>query len=278
MSSDWLWGTFKHRQEDDVSSNLDQMNRMKKKAVRLQSKCSCLIGALVLVVGLLTARAVSAAAHTHLPHDPPPPPPEVNEDSPPVYVIQHTFSLTENWEGPVVITSEVTSSEDVIAPIFFNNCACAKPYYSDTQEKTKTHTVSVTGEATVGLKNGLALELIAKANAQITIGVGWEGSWGEKITVQYAFTMDKCTKLKYSHTIDKGTVSGSRTMYGHSWSCTDYDEDPEAIVPFTFASGTCDPITVTGTAVGFTNNTYNTTDNGACTAPPCTPYTCPSGS
>ena len=85
-------------------------------------------------------------------------------------------------------------------------------------QKNVTHKIGVQGEVTVGLKNGLAAALIAKANATVKIRADWEGSWEEGYDVTINKTMPQCTKHQYKYYKVKHVASGTQAEAEDAWS------------------------------------------------------------
>ena len=69
------------------------------------------------------------------------------------------------WKGVEKIS--VVSVEEIVYQEDNDNCSCGDASWSKVTKSNVTHKIGVTGEVTVGLKNGLATALIAKANATV---------------------------------------------------------------------------------------------------------------
>jgi hypothetical protein len=151
----------------------------------------------------------------------------------------------------------VVSTEEIVYQEDNENCSCGEASWTRATKAGVTHKINVHGEATFGLKNGLATALIAKAKATVTVGASWEGSFDEACEVTINKKMPQCTKHEYKYYKVKHVATGTQEVADHSW----FDSYGH--------SGYCNRRTVTGSSTGWTGGRGVFLSPGRCSLWPC---------
>lgn len=159
------------------------------------------------------------------------------------------------WKGVEKIS--VVSVEEIVYQEDNDNCSCGDASWSKVTKQNVTHKIGVQGEVTVGLKNGLATALIAKANATVKISADWEGSWEEGCDVTINKTMPQCTKHQYKYYKVKHVASGTQAEAEDAWS------DSKG------HSGFCNQKIAKGSSTGWTGGRGVFSSPGSCSGFPC---------
>jgi hypothetical protein len=159
------------------------------------------------------------------------------------------------WKGVQKIS--VVSVQEIVYQEDNENCSCGDASWTRATKTGVTHKIGVDGEATFGLKNGLATALIVKAKATVKVGVKWEGSFDEACEVTINKTMPQCTKHQYQYYKVKHVASGTQEEAEDVWA----DSNGH--------TGMCNKRIATGSSTGWTGGRGVFSSPGTCSGFPC---------